>query len=256
MPTGEPSHVQETAQVIDTLKAELRRQGFTYKELGEVLELSHASVKRLFADGNFTLERLESICRFLSMDMAELFHLAAKRQHRTDQLTLEQERMLVSDIQLLAVAHSLLNRLSFEELLSLYAVTEHELVRLLAKLDKLKLIELLPNNRYKLLVSRKFRWLPNGPIQQYFEKQWQAEFFAADFSRPGEKRVYLSTLLSTGSIDKLDALIEKTVAEINDLHNTDENLPLPQRHPFSVVLAARPWEAKAIVALRRKQSRR
>lgn len=248
--------MQESAQVIDTLKAELRRQGFTYKELGDVLELSHASVKRLFAEGNFTLERLESICRFLSMDMAALFHLASKRQHRMSQLTLEQEKLLVGDIQLLAVAHSLLNHLSFEELLELYALTEHELVRLLAKLDKLKLIELLPNNRYKLLVSRKFQWLPNGPIQQYFEKQLQAEFFAADFNKPGEKRVYLSTLLSKGSIEKLNAVIGKAVSDINELHAADENLPLPQRHPFSVVLAARPWEAKAIVALRRKQARR
>ena len=249
--------MQEATQVIETLKAELRRQGKTYKELEEVLGLSHASVKRLFAEGSFTLERLETICRFLSMDMAELFHLASKRRQRLHQLTLEQEKLLVGDIQLLAVAHSLLNRLSFEELLSLYAVTEHELVRLLAKLDKMKIIELLPNNRYKLLVSRKFQWLPNGPIQQLFEKQLQAEFFAADFNKPGEKRVYLSTLLSKGSIDKLNGLLEKTVSEINDLHVADESLPLAQRHPFSVVLAARPWEAKAIVALRRnKQSRR
>lgn len=248
--------MQESHQVIATLKTELRRQGFTYKELGEVLDLSHASVKRLFAEGNFTLERLESICRFLSMDMAELFHLSSKQQQRINQLTTEQEKLLVSDIQLLAVAHSLLNHLSFEELLALYAITEHELIRLLAKLDKMKVIELLPNNRYKLLVSRKFKWLPNGPIQQFFEKQLQAEFFAADFNRAGEKRVYLSTLLSKGSIDKLNVLIDRTIAEINDLHTADENLPLPQRHPFSVVLAARPWEARAIVALRRKQSRR
>lgn len=247
--------MQEAEQVIDTLKAELRRQGFTYKELGEVLGLSHASVKRLFAEGNFTLERLESICRFLSMDMAELFHLASKQQQRLDQLSVEQEKLLVSDIQLLAVAHSLLNRLSFDELLNLYSITEHELVRVLAKLDKMKLIELLPGNRYKLLVSRKFKWLPNGPIQQFFEKQLQAEFFAADFNKSGAKRVYLSTLLSKGSIDKLNALIDKAVSEINELHSADEKLPLSQRHPFSIVLAARPWEAKAIVALRRKQGR-
>lgn len=248
--------MQEVRQVIDTLKSELRRQGKTYKELGEVLDLSHASVKRLFAEGNFTLERLESICRFLSMDMAELFHLASTRQRRLHQLTLQQEKTLVSDIRLLAVAHSLLNRLTFAELLAVYAMTEHELVRLLATLDKMKLIELLPNNRYRLLVSRHFRWLPNGPIQQFFEKQLQAEFFAADFNRPGEKRVYVSTLLAKGSIDKLNALLDKTVSDINDLHIGDENLPLAQRHPFSVVLAARPWEASAIMALRRKPERR
>ena len=92
-------------------------------------------------------------------------------------------------------------------------------------------------------------------ISQFFEKQLQAEFFAADFNKAGERRVYLSTLLSKGSIEKLNRLLAKTAEEISDLHLADENLPLAQRNPFSIVLAMRPWEAKAITALRRKQPR-
>lgn len=244
--------MRESELVIDTLKAELRKQGRTYQDLTEVLDLSHASIKRLFADCDFTLERLEAICKFLGLDMAELFRLADKKQARLNRLTVEQEQQLVGDTKLLCVAHALLNRWPLEEVLATYALTEHEAIRLLAKLDKLKLIELLPGNRYKLLVSRKFQWLPNGPIQQFFEKQLQADFFASSFNQSGERRLFHSANLSRGSIDKLERVLAKVADEINELHLADEALPPAQRIGMSVVLAMRPWEAKPFKALRRK----
>jgi transcriptional regulator with XRE-family HTH domain len=244
--------MRESELVVETLKAELRRQGRTYQDLVGVLDLSHASIKRLFADRAFTLERLEVVCRFLGIDMAELFRLTEKKQAKLTRLTVEQEQLLVGDTRLLCVAHALLQRWTLEEVLDVYAITEHEAVRLLAKLDKLKVIELLPGNRYKLLVSRKFQWLPNGPIQTFFEKQLQADFLASSFNQPGERRLFVSVMLSRGSIDKLDRLLMKTADEINELHLADEALPLAQRRGLSVALAMRPWEAKAFTALRRK----
>lgn len=244
--------MRESELVIDTLKAELRRQGRTYHDLAPVLDLSHASIKRLFADRDFTLERLEAICRFLQIDMAELFRLAEKKQAKLTRLTVEQEQLLVCDIKLLCVAHALLNRWPLDEMLATYAISELEAVRLLAKLDRLKLIDLLPGNRYKLLVSRKFQWLPNGPIQQFFEKQLQADFFASSFNQSGERRLFTSALLSRGSIDKAERLLAKVADEINELHLADESLPPAQRIGVSAVLAMRPWEAKPFTALRRK----
>src|SRR5687767_9814778 len=78
--------MSEGKQLIDTLKAELRRRGFTYYDLVTVLDLSHASVKRLFAEHNFTLERVELICRFLGMGMAELFSIMEKKQNKLARL--------------------------------------------------------------------------------------------------------------------------------------------------------------------------
>jgi hypothetical protein len=246
--------MRESELVIDTLKAELRRQGRTYHDLAPVLDLSHASIKRLFADCDFTLERLEAVCRFLGIDMAELFRLAEKKQARLSRLSVEQEQVLVGDTKLLCVAHAVLNRWPLDEVLATYAITEHEATRILAKLDKLKLIELLPGNRCKLLVSRKFQWLPNGPIQQFFEKQLQADFFASSFNQSGERRLFASALLSRGSIDKAERLLAKAADDIHELHLADEALPPAQRIGVSAVLAMRPWEAKPFAALRRKKA--
>ena len=60
--------------------------------------------------------------------------------------------------------------LEFDNILEFYVFAEHQLVQMLAKLDRLRLIELQANNRIKLLVAPNFGWLPNGPIQQVFLK--------------------------------------------------------------------------------------
>jgi hypothetical protein len=49
----------QSDQLIGALKLELKHQGKSYADLKEVLSLSHASIKRLFAEGNFTLKRIE-----------------------------------------------------------------------------------------------------------------------------------------------------------------------------------------------------
>ena len=246
--------MRETELVVEALKAELRRQDRTYQDLVGVLGLSHASIKRLFADRDFTLERLEAASRFLGIDMAELFRSAERKQVRLTRLSVAQEQQLVGDVKLLCMAHAVLNRVPLEQFIASYAISEHEAVRLLAKLDKLKLIELLPGNRYRLLVSRKFQWLPNGPIQQFFEKQLQADFFASSFNRSNERRLFNSVLLSQGSIEKLERLLVKVSDEMHELHLADESLPPSQRIGVSAVLAMRPWEAKPFMALRRKKA--
>ena len=54
-------------------------------------------------------------------------------------------------------------------------------------LDRLKFIELLPGNRIRLLVSRAFAWIPDGPIQRLFKSQLSQDFLK---SNPGSAIVY------------------------------------------------------------------
>lgn len=244
--------MRESNQLIDTLKSELRRQGRTYADLASVLDLSHASVKRLFAERNFTLARVEAICRYLGMDMAEMMRLAESNAERLHQLSLEQEQELVKDEKLLCMAHAVLCKWRFEDVIGAYTISEHEGIRLLARLDRMRLIEMLPGNRYRLLVSRKFTWIPSGPIQAFFEQQLQADYFQSSFNKENEVRLFVSTTLSQASANTAIALIRKLTDEINELHLADEKLPLAQRRGISFLLAARPWETRVFAAMRRK----
>ncbi|MEZ5490857.1 MAG: XRE family transcriptional regulator [Gammaproteobacteria bacterium] len=243
--------MSESNRLIEALKRELRSQGKTYADLTDVLELSHASVKRLFAEKNFSLHRLEQVLQFLGLELADLVAAMEKDTMRLDELTTDQERQLVADEKLLCTAHALLNRWALDEIIATYTISESEGIHYMALLDRMKLLEMLPGNRYRLLVSRKFRWIPGGPIQKYFEKQLQGDFLNASFNRADEKRVFISSMLSQGSIAALVRKLDKLSNEINELHLEDEKLPLRQKRGISTLLATRPWETRVFTALRR-----
>ena len=248
--------MSQTGQLLDTLKQELRKQRITYRAVGQALDLSEASVKRLFAGRSFTLDRLEKICELLGMSFAELVQQVEKNITRTNQLTQEQEQELVSDIKLLLMAYLLVNHVDFREIIGTYDFTETEGIRLLAKLDRMKIIELQPGNRVRLLVSANFDWLPNGPIQRFFEKSIQSDFFDSSFNGPGEIRIFLSGMLSRDANAQTVRRIQHLASEINELIAESEALPSNQSFGTSLLIAMRPWEVKVFKDLRRIEDKR
>ena len=85
-----------------------------------------------------------------------------------------------------------------------------KLIQKLAKLDKLKIIDLLPGNRFKLLITKNFAWLPDGPIQRFFLQRVQEEFFSSRFNQSTEKLIVVNGLLSLGSNAELQKKMQKT----------------------------------------------
>ena len=148
--------MSQTRPLIDTLKLELRKQRITYKQVSEALNLSETSVKRLFSEEAFSVKRLEKVCELLHMDISDLVHMMEKNIDLTTQLTHEQETELVSDVKLLLVTLLLMNKLQFAEILGIYEISETEGIQLLAHLDRMRIIELLPGNRVKLMISQNF----------------------------------------------------------------------------------------------------
>jgi len=248
--------VSQTRHIITSLKKELKARGITYSDVGECLALSEASVKRLFAEQNFTLERLEKVCCLLDLDIVDLIKSTELKKQHTVQLTTDQEKELVSDIPLLLVAHSLMNKWTFEEIIDSFEISEVAGIQILARLDRMKLIELLPGNRVKLLISRGFTWLSNGPIQRYFEQQVQAEFFNAQFSGKGEYFKFASGMLSEGSVIEMIKKLKRVVLEFSDKNIEDETLPLDQRYGSSLLIGMRPWEMKAFSRFRREKNKK
>lgn len=243
--------LSQSGQLVDTLKLELRKQRITYRQVAQKLDLAEASVKRLFAEKSFSLKRLEQVCEMLNMDFHDLVMQMEKNVELTTELTLEQEKELVSDIKLLLMAHFLVNKHDFPSIIENYEISETEGIRLLARLDRMKIIELQPGNRVKLLISPNFNWIRNGPIQRFFEQTVQSEFFESSFDGPGELRIFSSGMLSRDAGIEAIKKIKHLVKEVNELIIASETLPADQRFGTSMLVAMRPWEVKAFRNLRR-----
>ena len=234
--------MKQTQQLLDTLKQQLRAQGKTYRCLAAHLALSEASVKRLFSERTFTLERLEQACDFIGLDIGELAALSRAAQTRLQALTRAQEAEIAEDTALLLVAISVINGFSFNDLLDYYALSEQECIRKLAHLDRLKLIDLLPGNRFRLRVAPNFSWLADGPIQRFFQLKVQQEFFNSRFNADTENLMVLNGVLSRASNQKLQTLMGKISQEINQLMKDDAALPMADRKGNTLVLALRQWQ--------------
>ncbi len=245
----------QTKQLIDALKRELRRQRKTYHDTAGVLGLSEASVKRLFSERTFSLERLDRVCEWLGMEISDLVRVMEQATQLTTQLSLQQEQELVSDTRLLLMAHFLMSRWTFSEIIETYDVSELEGIQLLARLDRMKFIQLLPGNRVKLLISKDFEWIKNGPIQRFYEDKVQSEFFDSSFAGPGEYRVFESGMLTRNSNAEMMRRLKRLTHEFNEISIDDESFSLDERFGTSVVIAMRPWGVKVFESLRRSKAK-
>ncbi len=248
--------MSQTRALIETLKQELRKQRITYRQVSTALELSETSVKRLFADAAFSVRRLEKVCAMLHLEISDLVHLMQRNTELTTELTREQEQELVSDTKLLLIALLLMNKLEFSDILSIYDISEPEGIRLLVRLDRMKIIELLPGNRARLMISPNFKWLPDGPIQKYFENKVQLEFLDSSFNGPGQLRVFVSGMISREGNAEIIRKMRHLAKEMNEMSVQSESLPLEQRFGTSLMMAIRPWEIKVFTELRRSRDER
>ncbi len=243
----------QTAPLINILKKTLKTHGKTYADVADALELTEASVKRLFSEKSFSLRRLDRICQMMEMEISDLVQLMNDDQHQINQLTEEQEQEIASDPLLMLIAICLLNHWTVGEILESYAIRKTDCVRKLAKLDRLKFIDLLPNNRVKLRVAPNFKWLEGGPIQRFFLSRVEAEFFNSRFDQQTELLVCINGMLSDTSNAVLQRRMQRLASEFTELNNDDANLSLEQRHGTTMVLALRKWEYGVFAKLKRRE---
>jgi transcriptional regulator with XRE-family HTH domain len=241
-----------TVALVDALKRALKSRGITYAALASRLGLSEASVKRMFSRRDFTLQRMDDVCTVAGVDFGDLLGDVTAAEAGTNRLSVQQEEEIVSDPKLTLIALCAVGNWTFEQILDTYDIPRAELIRHLTRLDRQRIIELLPGNRIRPLIGRSFSWLPDGPIQRYFRARVEAEYLSSKFDRPGELFLFVNGMLSRQSLAELIARVRRVAADFSDLHTSDRSLPLPERHGTSVLLAVRPWEPRVFRALRRK----
>ena len=241
----------EVTQLIGTLKAQLRAQALTYRDVAAALRLSEISVKRLFASGRFTLERLTQVAHLLGFTLAELTQQAQADVPRLRTLKETQERDLVSDIKLLLVAVCALNHWTLADMVATYRLSERECLQRLLRLDRLGLIDLLPGNRIRIKVARDFDWLPNGPIARYFQTEGQSEFLGSGFRGAGEELAFIQGMLTESALAELRAELRNLRKTFARLHDEGLTAPLKLRCGTGLLLAMREWEPAGFAELRR-----
>ena len=245
----------QTHALIEALKRLLKARAVTYAELAQRIGVSEASVKRMFSQKQFTLQRLDQILVAIGSDFQQLA-LAVQTAQATPTLitglTYAQEKEIIDDTRLFVVAVSALNLLPLEQIVAIYDISEAQAVKYLLRLDKIGFLELLPNNRVKLLVARTFAWIANGPIHTYFKKEAYGDYLNSQFDGETELLRLVNVMLSKKSTAALLERLKQVAVEFSQQHQEDARLPGEERLAISFMLAARPWMPQTFKALLRQ----
>jgi transcriptional regulator with XRE-family HTH domain len=226
--------------IVAELKRALRERGLTYAAVAKKLSLSVATVKRLFSRGDLSLGRIDQICELLETGLAEIAARARDRPAAA-QLTLAQEQEIVSDPRLFLMAWLVLNRAPLEDIVRSYKFTEREVLKCFYRLDELKVIELQPGNRVRLLVNRHFSWRAGGPVQRYIHQKLLREFTASHFAGQSEEFFFHGGEVSEAALRDLKQVLRNAARQCAEIIEGDRG-PREHRHGAAFVLALRPWK--------------
>ncbi len=244
----------QTTELVTTLKKLLKRHNKTYVDVAACLQLSEASVKRLFSEQNISLQRLDSICALLEMEITDLVHeMRAEHRQPISELTHAQEKEIADDMQLLMITVCVLNRWSLTDIMTHYKFTELQLIRYLAHLDRLRIIELQAGNRIKLLVAPNFKWRDDGPIMQLFRAKIESEYFRTNFTKEGERLLVLNGMLSDASNALFQRKMLQLAKDFDTLSKDDACLPIGERKGSTVLIAIRDWDYERLFGDQRKR---
>ena len=247
------AQVAQKTQIVAELKHALRASGHTYADVAKSLDLSVASVKRLFSTEDLSLHRVDQICELVGLSLRDILDRASDRADPTNQLTVAQESQLISDPKLLFMIWLVMLRTPFEEMVQDYLFTEREALQYLIRLDRLKVIELQPGNRVRLLVSRHFSWRPGGPVQKYIHQKLLREFLAGAFAGPHEEFFFHGGRVSDEALTQIKRALRAASRECAEIIERDRSTTQP-RTGAAFVLAVRPWNYSGFSQFDRSKS--
>jgi transcriptional regulator with XRE-family HTH domain len=243
--------MNEARQLIQTIKRQLKIRGLNYRDVARVLGMSEASVKRLFSNARFTVDRLAQLSGLLGLTLAELAQEAADSEPRLRTLSAAQENELISDPKLLLVAVCALNHWTADSIVGAYQLSPAECLQRLLSLDRLRLIDLLPGNRIRINVARDFDWLPRGPIRHFFRTQGQGDFLDHAFSAARDSHAFAHAMLTPAAATQFQSELRRLRQKFSELHDESLSAPLEQKQGIGLLIAMREWEPAGFAALRR-----
>ncbi|MEF8728557.1 MAG: XRE family transcriptional regulator, partial [Accumulibacter sp.] len=139
-----------------------------------------------------------------------------------------------------------------EEILATYELSEVQLVTALTQLDRIGIIDLRPGNRYRLKVAKGFRWLPHGPVMDFFRREVLHDYFAGGFDGESEMLMVVHGEIGRSLASSFRERLLRVGQDFSNQHLADQKLPPEQRRPYTIVIGMRSWLMAALAEMLRR----
>lgn len=245
--------MSQVDQFLDALKRAIKAKGLTYQDLKKIMNLSESSIKRILNDKSLSLERIEKICEQCNIQFSEVCRLADfTNDQGPTKMTADQELGLSKNSRLLHLFLLISDGYSLKKITKAYDIQDPELTQLLIQLDRLKLIELHPNNRIKLLFpSTGLFFNRDGAIGKTLFAQVQNQFLNHDFRQSQDFLRFTQVHFTQETFNKFKKKLEKITNEALE----ESQLLVQQKEQVGssgFLFAIRDWKYSSLDSIKKR----
>lgn len=162
--------------IVECLKGIVRAKGWTYKQLGDKVGLSEATVKRIFQGTPCNVDKLLQLCDVLEISFTDLVQLSSDKGPEKYYLTKEQDDFFAANLDHYAFFYAIYygTEGTLKDLQRKWDISDEEAFLYLRQLEKLGLVEVHPDNHYRFKVSGQLNVIDDGAVIH-------SEFVASEF---------------------------------------------------------------------------
>lgn len=245
---------RSSLQIVESLKYQLHLRGLGYKDLARAWGLSESSVKRLMTSDQLSLEKIDKACELLQISVGDFFkQISFDKKSELYYLTPDQEQALANEPEVLHYFLLIEEGWMPSEIVKQYSISSVKNTKILTHLEKLGLIELLPQNRIKRSYVGQLSFRLEGPIGQRLEQESKSSFLQSDFKSEGQIYTFIHLNFIPGDAAKLKQKMSEMTRDL--IRESDYNRKHPNAKSFGLMMALRPWNTPLTQALKRRKNR-
>lgn len=222
-------HGSLRADAFALLRQAMKARGVTFAALARELDLSEPTVKRVFAERDCKLSRLNAICEVLDVDAADLFDRAERTEATPEALDAATEAALAGDSDLFAVFILMREDMAPDAIARATGLSDEDVFLYALDLEALGLATVLPGGRVRLHDLRALQLRRDGPLHEAVRKI-NLDYLSAAFDRPPEETatlIRLSRQMRPDTAQRVRRELDELAARIADWARQDQLMNPP-----------------------------
>ncbi len=248
------NHKSKGAQAIaQQIKFHLKAKQMDYKELAGIWNISESSVKRVMSQFEFTIERIESFCEAIELDIGEFFKTTNyESQTQVYYLTDDQELKLSKDRELTHLYMLVEEGFTAQDILKSHVISNEKLTKLLLQLNKIGLIELYPNNKFQRVFTGQMRFKKDGPLAKILLHEMRDGFLQSSFNKEDQYLTFVIVNFIPGMLAQFKVRFQNLVKDL--VIASEQNRNHPNKEEYGLIIATRGWPSPMNTAITKRKT--
>lgn len=225
---------------FSVLQSEMQAKQMGLDQLANELDLTQAQVQAMFDSQDCSFSCMERMCQVLGLKFEELLSAIPKPAVMIQHLTQQQEVEVLSNKKMCAVVLCLLSYWGVEDILERVRLERSELLVIMRKLEGMGFLQMLPDDGFRLMLSKNFGWIPGGPMMRMVRRESE-NYFAYSFNKPTDLLCSFTAYVTPETHDKLRLQMLEIAKEYKKQTQLQAEIPVKEKIRVAACLATRDW---------------